>query len=207
VNCAGSPVKGQAIIQMDNYVRYSSTDASGNFSTTFTVCGNSNLPAQISGLDVNAQQEGTPVSVNVSFPVTDAGNIVACGTSVQQYINYMIDDTAHAISSPVDSLMHFQDSLQIGGSFGTVLTGYQAQGSDYISFDIHGSAPGNYPLTNLRAHYYDGFNTLIQPFNVNISKYPQAIGQFYEGSFSGQFKDQNSITHRISCTFRIRRER
>jgi hypothetical protein len=47
--------------------------------------------------------------------------------------------------------------------------------------------------------------TLVQPLNVTITNFPQAAGEFYEGSFSGQFKDASNVTHSITCSFRVRR--
>jgi hypothetical protein len=45
--------------------------------------------------------------------------------------------------------------------------------------------------------------TLIQPFNVTITNFPQAIGQFYEGSINGSFKDNLNVTHTLTATFRL----
>jgi hypothetical protein len=47
--------------------------------------------------------------------------------------------------------------------------------------------------------------SLIQPFNVVITSYPLSPGQFWEGTFTGQFKEQNNNTHTITGSFRIRK--
>jgi hypothetical protein len=47
--------------------------------------------------------------------------------------------------------------------------------------------------------------TVVQPFNVTITAFPQTIGDFYVGSFTGQFKDALNVTHNITSSFRVRR--
>jgi hypothetical protein len=204
VNCSGAPVSnGYAIIYYNNGSYYAATDASGNFSRSFTQCSSTPASAQILGTDATSQQQGSMVNVTVTSPVTNAGSINACGTSTLQYINYNLNDTLHAISSLVgDTVMAYPDSLQ--GSTGAQFYGYHGATSDYIQFRFNATGTGTFPMLGIMANNRWAAS-LIQPFNVVITSYPLSPGQFWEGTFTGQFKEQNNNTHTITGSFRIRK--
>jgi hypothetical protein len=204
VNCSGAAVSnGYAIIYYNNGSYYAATDASGNFSRSFTQCSSTPANAQILGTDATSQQQGSMVNVTVTSPVTNAGSINACGTSTLQYINYNLDDTLHAISSLVgDTVLAYPDSLQ--GSTGAQFYGYHGATSDYIQFRFNATGTGTFPMLGIMANNRWAA-TLIQPFNVVITSYPVSPGQFWEGTFTGQFKEQNNNTHNITGSFRIRK--
>lgn len=49
--------------------------------------------------------------------------------------------------------------------------------------------------------------TLIPPFNVSLTNYPNQVGEFFEGSFYGNYflnNFPNDIRY-MDCLFRIRR--
>ena len=50
-----------------------------------------------------------------------------------------------------------------------------------------------------------GLTTLIQPFTITVTDYAEVAGEFFEGNFSGQYKDAANIAHTISCSFRVRK--
>jgi hypothetical protein len=63
---------------------------------------------------------------------------------------------------------------------------------------------GTYPLTNMTVQAFNNL-TVVTPFNVTVTTFPQTVGGFYEGSFNGQFTDASNVTHDISGSFRVRR--
>lgn len=205
-NCSGAALtKGYAIISINNNVRYAKVDGSGNFSTNFLLCsitGN----VQVLGVDETTQQQGNISTVAVAVPTTDVGTISACGTSSSQFINYTLDGTSYTISE-LDSLTAFTNTQTT--PFTTYISGFQIGGvttanSISFKFDHTGYVAGSYPITNLGVRNLNNL-TLVQPFNITMTSMPQSVGQFYEGSFNGQFKDASNLTHTISCSFRIRR--
>lgn len=207
LNCSGVPVSnGYAIINYDNTTRYASVqNANGDFAITFYTCAGMPLTCGILAVDAAAQQQGAMINVTVTSPVTNAGNITACGTSVLQYINYNLDGTNHSVSSLVsgDSFtgISYDSTNNTHGAY--IVGSHSNTGAISFNFDNSG-ATGAYVFKYLNI---PGFNytTLVQPFTVTVTNYPQAPGEFFEGSFSGQFKDPVNVTHTISCSFRVRR--
>lgn len=78
-------VNGYAIIILNNWVHYAAADANGNFSTNYAICSSSSASVQITGVDATAQQQGNPATYTVTPPVTNVGNVSACGNSTTQY--------------------------------------------------------------------------------------------------------------------------
>jgi hypothetical protein len=205
VNCSNAPVaNGFALIQYDNIVRYAHTDANGNFATVIVQCsGSSSAGCQILGIDEAAQQQGILTSLTLTAPITNAGNISACGNSAAQFINYSLDGTAYNIAGSTDSLIA---SNQTGTTLVTYVMGHSFTANADISFNFTSAtaAPGTYPAGSLRVQGFSN-TTLVPPFNVVITNFPQNVGEFYEGSFSGQFTAQ-SATHTLNGSFRIRKQ-
>ena len=65
---------------------------------------------------------------------------------------------------------------------------------------------GIYPVNFMIVLNYNRIG-LTKPFNITLTSFPQNIGDFYEGNFSGSFVDSSAITvtHKINCSFRIRK--
>jgi hypothetical protein len=203
--CGGLPVSnGYAIIVIDNSVHYAKADASGNFSTNYILCNINGASVQVLGVDEASQQQGTAVNSPVTVSTTDVGSVSACGNSSAQFINYTLDGTSYTITS-ADSLTAFTQS-QGGGSSNTYIDGMQIGTDNRLTFKFANTmnATGTYPLINMEVRNNTNL-TLVTPFNVTITTFPQTVGEFYEGSLSGQFKDSSNVTHNISCSFRARR--
>jgi hypothetical protein len=97
LNCNGAPVtNGYAIIDYD-YPRYVSTNNAGQFSVSLLRCGSSPATCDITGVDNITQQQATVTGIVIVTPVTNTGNITACGTSSSQFINYALDGTNYIV--------------------------------------------------------------------------------------------------------------
>jgi hypothetical protein len=206
-NCNNAAVtNGFAIVTYGYKVRYAAVNASGDFQTTFTRCSSSPATLDIVGVDKASQQQSNASSVTVAVPLTNAGTVSACGTSSAEFINYTIDGTNVNISSATgDSLTAFtKDSVQLINK-NTYLNGLQLGTNNNITLWFsHPAAAGTYPLDQLSVQNFQQ-TTIITPFNVVLTKYPQSAGLFYEGSFSGSFRDAANASHTLSGTFRLRR--
>jgi hypothetical protein len=208
-NCSGGNVtSGYAIIYYNNVVRYAYLNNSGDFSTNFLVCSGTPATAQVVAIDNGTQQQSALATVTVTAPGTNAGNFTACGTSALQYVNFDLDGVAQTYNSQVpDSLMAYTVPQQGTGQFSTLVSvSHNAApfGSFYFSFMHPTLAAGTYPATQLTINN-STLVTLIQPFNIVVTNFPQNIGEYYEGTFSGMYMSQTT-THVISNgTFRIRK--
>ncbi|HEV7333357.1 MAG TPA: carboxypeptidase-like regulatory domain-containing protein [Flavisolibacter sp.] len=210
LNCSNAPVtNGVAIVTYGYKVRYVSVDASGDFQTTFTRCSGSPAVVDIVGIDNATQQQSNSTTVTVAVPLTNAGNISACGTSAVQFINYTLDGVNYSVSSAtaLDSLTAFTiDSAQGSAPKVTYFDGLDMNNTKKITFRFSHTAltSGTYPIANLEVQTYRNV-TIAQPFNVVVTNFPQTAGQFYEGSFTGSFRDGANAAHTLSGTFKLRR--
>jgi hypothetical protein len=207
LNCSGNPVTdGYAIINIDNFVRYAATDAAGNFLVPFSYCGSASS-AIVFGVDETGNQQSTAASIPIVSPATNAGIITTCGVNASQFVNYTLDGTSHSINNTAsDSLIAFSQP-QGGSLFNTTITAsVNTAGSSslFLTFSSPNTA-GTYQAISLSVQTYNN-TTLIQPFNVVVTNFALAVGDFYEGSFSGQFKDAANVTHNISGNFRLRKQ-
>lgn len=208
MNCANVAVTdGYAIVTYGNRIVYASVNASGDFQVTFTRCNSSPSTVEIVGVDKGSQQQGNVSSVAVSVPLTDAGSLTACDNSAEQFINYTLDGTDYSITSinMPDSLLGYTyvDSAQLTTKT-TYLRAAEYPNVVVLQFQHTSLTNGTYPLLELTVQNYSGV-ALTPPFNVVITNFPQAAGEFYEGSFSGSFTDRIDKVHTLSGSFRLRR--
>jgi hypothetical protein len=206
IDCNNSPVSnGYAIINYDNMVRYADVDNDGNFSITFVKCLGSQASCEILGVNDLSQQQGQSVHVSLNQPEINAGNISACGVSSIENINYTFDGIDYNISGTEDSLIAYTNEVA-PPLFTTYISGNKSGGSN-ITFDFnHNQSAGIFSIDKLSVNNFYSIG-LIKPFNITVTNYPQNVGEFYEGNFSGQFRDSLNLTplHTINCSFRIRR--
>ncbi len=203
-DCNNTPVSnGYAIISYDNFIRYETADDNGNFSTTFVTCSALQASCEIIGINNGAQQQGQAVNVSITSSETDAGNILACGISSSEFIQYNLDGTDYSFSPPKDSAFAYSSAYNSG----YILYVSGADITKYINLNfINNGTIGTYPLTSLAVNNFSNM-ALVNPLNVIVTNYAQNAGEFYEGNFSGQFRDSSNLVplHNISCSFRLRK--
>ena len=206
LNCSGTPVtNGFAIVHYGYLTSYAQTDANGDFSTNFTTCTSAPTSVSVTGIDNAASQQSAVTSVNLVTPITNAGNISACGTSAVQYINYTLDGTSYSITgNPTDSLQGWTSGQGGTTLFVTYISGFQMANNNniYFNFSHPTQTNGTYTMTNLGVQNYNQV-TMIQPSTVTITNFPTLPGEYYEGSFTAQFTAGG--THTLSGNFSIRK--
>lgn len=210
MNCTNAAVtNGFAIVTFGNFTHYASVNATGDFQTTFTSCASSPANFEIVGVDnATQQQSSTATSVPVVMPLTTAGNIMACGTSSAEFINYTLDGVAFGLSSPADTIRGSSTGGQGSNNpSNTTLAGFSLTNSNRLtmSFANPTNASGTYQLSYITVNSFDS-TSMATPISLNLTNYPQNPNFFYEGNFAGQFRDLNNNTHTISGTFRIQRQ-
>ncbi|MEO6914333.1 MAG: hypothetical protein ABI151_00690 [Chitinophagaceae bacterium] len=204
VDCSNQPVKkGYVMINFNHGIRYAPTNGNGEYAVSFVVCAGTPATAEVIAIDQTAQQQSLATAVAITAPTTSAGTIAACGTSSVQFINYTLDNIDYKISSTAsDSILAFS---QIAGNINFM--GIRSPGTtNYITFVVrNATTSGTYPLGEMAVQTYRKV-ILKTPFNIVLSNFPKAAGQFYEGSFTGQFTADSSTTvHNITTTFKVRR--
>jgi len=209
VNCNGQPVtNGYAIINFNNLVLLAATDALGKFNVSFMTCQASATSLEVVGVDNTNLQQGTSVTVPITGNSTNTGDITACGVSASQYIQYNLNGVDYSMTSAgPDSLLGY--TFQQGSvPFSTLISGFASAAGKNINvyFSSSTMTAGTYPVSSLSVNDFQRVG-LIAPFNITVTSFPAVAGNFYEGSFTGQFRDSANLVplHTISGTFRIRR--
>jgi hypothetical protein len=204
-NCSGSPVtNGYAVLIYNNTARYGAVDANGNFSISFLKCSSSSITGSITGVDAAANVQGSPQPVVISQAVTNIGVYSACGTSSQQFINYTLDGVSYSIQGlATDSLTAYTQSQGTTVAH-TYISGFTMTNNNelWFRFNSPNQVAGSYAITEMGVNTVSAANPGI---NVNITNFPPTAALFYEGNFSGTFTDNQSVSHTISCNFRVRR--
>ncbi|MEO7984162.1 MAG: hypothetical protein ABI688_08775, partial [Bacteroidota bacterium] len=203
--CSGEKLTNTyAVISVNNMIHYAKADANGNFATSITQCAGSRNTVQIFGVDASLLQQGTPVTINMAAPVTDAGSITTCGSSLQQYISYDIDGVNYVI---LDSLDGYTIPNPAAPGNTSYIFGKDVMSPDYFSFQIkNATGAGDFPFAGISFRYHNISYT--QSPVVTLTKFPQTAGQFYEGSFLFRFNElvaTQNTSHLLHSTFRIRR--
>ncbi|MBA2744805.1 MAG: hypothetical protein H0U44_01145 [Flavisolibacter sp.] len=207
LNCAGTPVtSGYALVYYNHIPRFAAVNASGAFSLSFIKCTSGGGDISVLGVDETNSQQGNYQSFALTLPVTNIGSYSACGTASNQYVNYTYDGNSFSLgSASSDSLSAWTEQQSTAGVFNTYISGFGITSNNNectFRFNSTGAVPGTYPLTQI---WVNGKTATHPPISVTITSFPTAIGQFYEGSFSGSFTDAQNVTHTVSCQFRIRK--
>jgi hypothetical protein len=207
LNCSGAPVtNGYAIVVSNNQVQYAAVNASGVFSTQFISCLGPSGTVDVIGIDNATQVQSSITTVNYSVGTTNLGNIIVCGISASEFINYAIDGgPANIVNSvnPSDSLQFSTSQIQGTTIWRSIISGFNANGTANIFLGFSGAATtGTYAAPNFSIH------TTTQPPTsnvlVNITAWPATVGSFIEGTIGGSYTD-NTGSHSISGNFKLRR--
>jgi len=131
--------------------------------------------------------------------------------SPEEFINYSIDGTSHSYVGPSDTLNQHYSLSQESGTFASFL-GIGCHGLDgnyiVVAFsDGNIGANSQQPLSLFgTTAIFGSNNVLLGSPNVSITEYG-AVGEFIAGNFTGVLIESlnQSFSHNISCSFRVRR--
>ncbi|WP_336514572.1 carboxypeptidase-like regulatory domain-containing protein [Pollutibacter soli] len=107
-NCSGAKVNnGFADIFIDG-IYYRSKVSDGNFSIVINRCTPGNVNAEITATDLDAGQRANTFTAEVGTSDLSLGNLLACGVTLGQYVNFTISDTIFTgFSDTVDSISSY----------------------------------------------------------------------------------------------------
>lgn len=207
INCTGLPVtNGTAIITYDGFPHYTSTNGNGIFEINITRCSSGSSVFNLLPIDNITQQQGSNINYDINGNNINVGNVIACGSSSAQFINYTFDGVNYSVQS-TDTSNTFNGSIYTyNGIFYNTIWGGNVSNTVNMNFESGAMTNGTYPITfiNVRNYYS---STFISPSNVTITNFPQTINEFYEGSFLANFKDSvnQNLIHTANGVFRVRR--
>jgi hypothetical protein len=206
VDCNNVPVtNGNVIMQYNNYGYITIIKPDGTFSLSTLICSNSSDVSLIA-IDNSAKQQSSVLLHTIVPGLNALASLNACGTSLDAYINYSINNTNYSIIPPVGAIyagvsssgVYIQGNVESNG-----------QNGKSISMNLEQSGIAVNSTQKLLS-----FNTLqvndsinvITPVLVNISEYG-AIGEYIAGEFTGTFTGAPPANraYNITCNFRVRR--
>jgi hypothetical protein len=202
-NCAGQPVtNGCIIVEVGNeyYYRYS-VNINGTFNFNRVICPGSTV-VDIIGQDNTTLQEGFLNNYTLVTGNNNIGDLLTCGNSIQEFINYTINGSPFSIIPPI-GYIYQGDSVAIDSK---IIYAYDFPNYAYFGISKLNIGPGSTQnLTFFNANQILQ-TTIPVPIAVNITEYGN-IGQFISGNFSGTVTDTAppNTSYTITCNFRIKR--
>lgn len=205
INCSAAPVtNGYIMMVKDGLTSRYPVSSTGAFSFSTALC-TATSAVQLLAEDIDALQAGTQQTLNLVPGNNAAGTLSACGTSIDEFINYTIDGANNSFVYPADSITHFVSMQGIppisyisGGS-----NSGSSTGSVSFAFTQGGIVAGG---TQTLISFYDRQLTdSVQVSGtpvVNITEYGN-VGEYIAGNFVCTLS--GGTTYAITCNFRVRR--
>ncbi|HEU5166111.1 MAG TPA: carboxypeptidase-like regulatory domain-containing protein [Chitinophagaceae bacterium] len=210
-NCSLSAVTNGYVDVIVDASAHRTAISNGNFSITIERCSNITSTAQIIATDLQANQQSTSMTLNVTSGNYSTGNITACGVSVLQFINFTIAGSPQNFLPPADSIFTYRQG------FSTNIQGFcihcDSVNYQYTSFNIDSvTAPGTYSIGSsfiVTKGIYPALGSrqynLQSPGTLTITEFG-STGQYIAGSFSGTMREfYTNATVTGTCNFRVRR--
>jgi len=212
-NCSASPVTSGFVIMLKDNFSYRYPVTNGSFSFTTTLCNNTPVQVQLIAEDLDNLQAGNPQTLTLNTGANAAGNLSACGITIEQFIEYSINGTSYSFVYPNDSLMQYVNDVQVVpplmyiNANTTVNTGGTLSRYASIAMVLTGIGQGSVqPLQNFICTEIRDSTSITSPISVNITEYG-SVGQYIAGNFSGTFTGAApaSTAYNVVCNFRVRR--
>lgn len=204
VNCSNTAVTTGYVAVSTGLSIYYAPIINGAFSAMFTSCSGGQQAITYYAVDSTNSVQSTPATTMLTAGSTSLGTITACGLSNQRYINFTLDGTAYAITSPPDSTTGWSTQSQ------TLISGYKGSATTYTNLSTRflDVSTGSFRLDYISVRtptFTDSLLTPVGTINVNVTEYG-TVGAFISGSFTGTVNGTGNTPHAIQCTFRVRRD-
>jgi hypothetical protein len=197
--CYGDPlINGVVNFRIDGF-NYRSDITNGNYSITVYRCENIPTTLQIAAIDFTKSEQGEK-SISVTDGTVNAGQIVACGTSIVEFASYTLNGVRYSMEKP-------EDSIIISYTQGTNITIYAIPktGNNYLALNFNATDKGSMPLNWAYIGHNNSTYLPVSPLNVTITEMGGLGTGYIAGYFSGKFKDSlSTITpFPVTCQFKI----
>ncbi len=211
VDCNGSPViNGNIYITYDG-VRATSSMSNGRFNVSFIVCSTTVATAKVVVVDRNTQLQSAVINVPVTSPITNVGNVFACGNSSVGFFNFTLDGINYNLSTANNDTLSANSTIGFNGNPRvTILFDEGLPGTRWGKFTMDSvSTTGTFNVISFQPDGNTNFPTRpIPPFTATLTKFANVVGEFYEGSFAGRYWDTiPTSTHYTTGSFRVMRTR
>ena len=204
VNCNGNPVtNGFVNITLEGN-NYRSNLANGNFTISILRCNANPAQAQLFAEDAITGQQGSITNITVTSGTANAGQLTACGTTTDQFINYTLNGVNNSLTTPDDSF-YWDYSDSTGVQHNSMAGSKPGQNIYLYMFYKGGTVAG---VFSSEMHIGVGGNNSDYQgsgINLNVTQYGN-IGQFITGTFSGNVSLINGGSPvPVAGSFKVRR--
>ena len=177
---------------------------------------NENASISITGYDYETLQTTSEINYTLTSPETDLGTLSACD-SVEEFIQFSIDDgEVEQIVFNVSCTTYQSDfsglyRLDIGGSNKNTciyLSGFLSD--NYVNFE------GAYEYENIwNTNTPSAGMTFVECQDIsyennqiifNLTAYGNAIGEYIDINFGGDYEDYQGVAHTISGVIHVKRD-
>lgn len=198
IDCNGQPVA-------NGYIRLSASDVAfadenGVFSYDLINCDNvSSIVVQAFDLDNLKESPLQTVAIPGNGGNVALGNITVC-TGLDEYIQYTLDGQVFTVAEPYGGLIDSVSSQSI------YLYSESSGTTTMISFSFNASQTGTYPMTYFTVNNLGVVQAQTGNITTNLTSFAANIGDYFIGTFSGNFQDNQGVNHTISGSYRVKRE-
>lgn len=181
VNCSGGAVTNGFVNITLEGMTYRVSVSNGNFTMTIARCNANPAQAQLFAEDAATNQQGSVKNITVTSGTANAGQLTACGTSTDEFVNYSISGTSYAFTSPNDNFKwYYIDSLTMRSNY---MSATNASQSNYLTlFYDGGTVSGTFPGDVTVSHGTSKYES--STISITITQYGN-VGQFITGTFTG----------------------
>ena len=209
-DCNNAPVtNGYVIFQYGYHNLRAVINGDGTFSLSTIICS-SNASFNVIATDNSSLQQSYVVNRSMQSSINNLGTLNACGTSIDEFINYSVNGINYAITAPVDKLygavnpQNSQIGVYIQGNADSSGFSGNSVAMNIVATGIAANSTQN--LTSFNTRQINDSANIVTPILVNITEYG-AAGEFIAGNFTGTFigAPPANITYNVTCNFRVKR--
>lgn len=202
VDCNNAAVDSGYVTALVDKMPYWAKVSKGAFSFTVKRCSYDMTSVSLAAADYTHHEQGSGVVMTADTGKLDAGQLTACGTTIEQYFNISVNGQTYTMNYPVDSIGYWLansmsnfNSLPVTGSAGNSL-----------QFGVPTlTGTGTFPVSGFSLYAPNQVYFQNGAMQCTISQFGN-INDFILGSLSGSLKDTLSQTnYPMTGSFKVRR--
>ena len=202
VDCSNQPVaKGSVELIVSQRV-YRAKVTNGAYSFSINVCSASQQ-GNLTAIDSSNSQQSSSSTLTITTGSNNAGTLTACGTSINQFINYVLGGTSYSFVPPADSVTAYMTTQGPATYISGMKTSGATTGLLQTDFSFNSITTGSGLVTSFTFFGPGVSAQMISPMTASITEYGN-VGGFIAGTFAGAVLDSN-VTKSIQCNFRVKR--
>ena len=202
VDCNNAAVDSGYVTALVDKMPYWAKVSKGAFSFTVKRCSYDMTSVSLAAADYTHHEQGSGVVMTADTGKLDAGQLTACGTTIEQYFSISVNGQTYTMNYPVDSIGYWLansmsnfNSLPVTGSAGNSL-----------QFGVPTlTGTGTFPVSGFSLYTPNQVYFQNGAMQCTISQFGN-INDFILGSLSGSLKDTLSQTnYPMTGSFKVRR--